>query len=629
MLAISRLRRPSARLAIPLALALGVGLAVTIAPQAHAARTIQYVPMDDGVQIAVSVHYPKGYQPGQRYPSVLEMSGYDGAAAQNRTVIGQAEAGLGLPQDGEVSNLSSMLDSHYFVDDGYVVVEASIRGTGCSGGEFDLYSWRTALDGRNVIEWMAGQPWSNSKVGLLGHSYSGITGFMIAATRPPHLVAASVSGLVDDVYRGITYPGGVANYGFPLIWASGYRLGLDLAGGVAQPIVRDKDPQCVREQTTKSRAVADDPLVNGGIEDTDSPWFRNHSLYPLAHLINVPTWIWSGYDDEQTGPRGPDHLWEMIKGVPKRLLMGNSDHDGWWAMPAVYTDRVAWMDHWMGRADHGFGTVAQQRTSTETLFEIHDVGNGVLAPTGIKQSTSFPLEDTAWTNYYFGSDGKLTTALPGATEPADRYVSGTERYSWSFQAGPTAGAPVEMTSGPDEVAYTSAPVTGPVAISGPITADLWLSSTDRDTEMFVQLVDVAPDGSRSYLQRGLLRSSMRAIDTADSDYTASGHLYRPWYSDTNHQYVLPGKVVHYLVEVWPVGWVFRPGHQIRVEVHAPPLVDSFNAYFPKQRSAAVNTVLHDRAHPSSITLPIVPLTGVTLGPPVACGKQYQVRCIPG
>src|SRR3954463_1867891 len=266
------LRRPTPRVVVPLALVLVAGLAITVTPRAKAAQTITYVPMDDGVQIAVSVHYPKGYRQGQHYPSVLEMSGYDGAAAQDKTYVGELEEKYGLPQEGEVSNLSSMLDSHYFVDAGYVVVEASIRGTGCSGGQFDLYSWRSALDGRHLIEWMARQGWSNGKVGLLGHSYSGITGFMIAATHPKHLVAASVSGLVDDLYRGISYPGGVPNNGFPLIWASAYRLGLELAGGTAQPIGRDADSHCVLNQTKRSRAVADDPLVNGLSDDTDSQW---------------------------------------------------------------------------------------------------------------------------------------------------------------------------------------------------------------------------------------------------------------------------------------------------------------------------------------------------------------------
>jgi putative CocE/NonD family hydrolase len=112
----------------------------------------------------------------------------------------------------------------------YVTVHASVRGTGCSGGEFDLFSWRSALDGREVVEWVADQSWSNGDVGIYGHSYGGITGFMVAATRPPHLRAASLSGLIDDLYRGIVYPGGVSNYGFPLLWTGAVRPVYDVGG---------------------------------------------------------------------------------------------------------------------------------------------------------------------------------------------------------------------------------------------------------------------------------------------------------------------------------------------------------------------------------------------------------------
>jgi predicted acyl esterase len=156
-----------------------------------------------------------------------------------------------------------------------------------------------------------------------------------------------------------------------------------------------------------------------------------------------------------------------------------------------------------------------------------------------------------------------------------------------------------------------------------------LSSNELDTDMFVQVVDVAPNGDASYLQRGLLKSSMRAIDQSRSDYTADGHLYRPWYSASSHQYVPPRTAQHYLVEVWPVGWIFRPGHRLRVDVHAPPMVDSFYAYAAKGRAVTINELLHTPTQPSRITLPVVSLDGVALGAPIACGKQYQVRCIPG
>jgi hypothetical protein len=72
--------------------------------------------------------------------------------------------------------------------------------------------------------------------------------------------------------------------------------------------------------------------------------------------------------------------------------------------------------------------------------------------------------------------------------------------------------------------------------------------------------------------------------------------------------------------------VFRPDHRIVLKVTAPPAVDSFYVYIPK-RAPAVNTVLHDSAHPSRLNLPLVPLTNVTLGAELPCGAQEAVRCI--
>jgi predicted acyl esterase len=164
-----------------------------------------------------------------------------------------------------------------------------------------------------------------------------------------------------------------------------------------------------------------------------------------------------------------------------------------------------------------------------------------------------------------------------------------------------------------------------MTIVGPITANLFLSATTPDTELFVQLIDEAPDGSRTYLQRGLLKASHRAIDTTKSDYKGT-HLYRPWRPHTNPQLITPAAVNEYLVEVFPVGHVFRPGHRLLVKLSAPPIVDSFYAYVPKV-APGVNTLFHTGAQASRITLPVVP-TPTTLGPELPCGAQEAVRCIP-
>ena len=102
-------------------------------------------------------------------------------------------------------------------------------------------------------------------------------------------------------------------------------------------------------------------------------------------------------------------------------------------------------------------------------------------------------------------------------------MSATRRQAYSYQAGPSFGPPFTTADGPDELRCATAPMRTNTAIVGPITATLHLSTLAPDTELFVQLIDEAPDGSRTYLQRGLLK----AIDPTKSDYR-NGRMYRPW-----------------------------------------------------------------------------------------------------
>jgi putative CocE/NonD family hydrolase len=608
-------------------------LAIGPMPPAAAAPN-NYVTMPDGIDIAINVRLPDGYVAGQRYPTLFEMSGYDGGSADGGTLLN--DLGLNmvpvLPHDD-----SRQLTERFNRE--YVTVHASVRGTGCSGGEFDLFSTKSAEDGKYIIDqYIARQSWSNGNVAIMGHSYGGITGLRIAELRPTHLRAVTVSGLIDDMYRGITYPGGVANYGFPLAWTGAIRPAYDLLGGVAPGIFREESEddvanrriRCANNQLTKRRTVLDDPIVQG-LSDTDNEWFRTRSLITYIRDVNVPTHITGAYQDEQTGPRGPTHLWQKLQGVPKRLILTNGDHNTQnpcCTGPEVWADRKAWIDHFMGvKASPAFGTVAQDRTSVRTLLETHRNGSGTLMSNERIDSTRFPLETTQWTNYFLRSGGALSRTAPGALEaPSDNYASASRRQSWSYQAGPAFGPPFTTADGPDELRYRTAPMTQPMAVVGPITATLFLSATGVDTELFVQLIDEAPDGSRTYLQRGLLKASHRAIDTSKSDATTAG-IYRPWRPHTNPQLITPAAVNQYLVEVFPVGHVFRPGHRLLVKISAPPILDSFYAYVPKV-TPSVNTVFHTAARPSRLMLPVVPLTGVTLGPELACGAQEAVRCIP-
>lgn len=593
-----------------LAVAAAAGLVAGLAPvPAALAAPTQYVEMSDGVLIAINVRMPDGYQKGQTYPAIFEMSGYDGGSADGDD-----------PSGGEGSRGLTKI----FYDD-YVTVHASVRGTGCSGGEFDLFSWRSALDGRELIEWMSRQEWSNGRIGIYGHSYGGITGFMVGATRPPSLDAVSVSGLIDDIYRGIVYPGGVSNYGFPLLWTGAVRPVYDEGGGTFDGLSTG-DAQCGQNAALQTRTVLNDPIVQG-LQDTDNTWFQARSLINYVERIDVPIHITGAYQDEQTGPRGPYHLFEEVRGAPKRLLITNGVHGTQTGPPEVWKDRRAWIDHWVARADRGFGTWNRGESSppstVRVLLELaDDKSNGQL------NARSFPLEGTRWAEFYMHEDGVLSQARPGDAEAADSYFSGSARQAWSYQAGHTAGSPFTTSEAPDELTYTSAEFKSPTAVVGPLTATLFMESTAPDAEMFVQVIDEAPDGSRYYLTRGMLKASHRAIDEGLSDTTPDGLVYRPHRPHTNPTLIEPGAIYEYLVEVFPVGHVFRPGHRLVVKVHTPPIVDSYYAYVPK-RPVGINTLYHDAEHPSRLMVPMVSLRGVHLGPaPKPCTLQ-GVRCIPG
>ena len=562
-----------------------------------------FIEMSDGVKIAVNIRMPKDFEKGKRYPTVFEMSGYDGGSSDG---------------DEPYSGAGSRVLSNQFNKD-YVTIHASVRGTGCSGGEFDLFSWRSALDGYEIIEWINDQPWSDGEIGIYGHSYGGITGFMVGATRPPSLDAISVSGLIDDLYRGIVYPGGVSNYGFPLLWTGGVRNVYDIGGGFLLGLDEGGAEGCAASVPTKSRTVLNDPILQG-LNDTDNTWFQVRSLINYAERINVPIHISGAYQDEQTGPRGPYHLFEEVTNAPvRRLLMTNGDHgtqqDGKFLEP----DRKAFLDNYLRGNGRGY-----PRSSVITFLENLQGEDDV--PVAIENRT-FPLENTNWRNLYLRKDGKLSPQAPGKNEGSASYVSGSTRQSaWSYQAGHEAGAPFTTEEGPDGLTFTTDKFREPTAIIGPATATLFMSSTAPDTEVFVEIIDEGPDGSRYHVQRGMLKASHRAIMPGLSDRLDNGTIYRPHRPHTNPTYITPGGTYRYLVEIFPFGHVFRPGHKMIVKITTPPAVDSYYAYVPK-RFPGVNTVLHEGKTASSLMLPFVPLNGVRLkAAPKPCSLE-DVRCV--
>lgn len=668
---------------------LSTGLIAADMPPSQATDTgpTHYVALSDGIELALNVTVPEGCDAANPCPAVFEMSGYESGSADGKTPAGtlndQFEDVTG--QDPGLPLQGGTRASHGgFHDDEYAVVLASVRGTGCSGGEFDLFSWRSALDGREIIDgWIAQQPWSNGDIAIWGHSYSGITGTMVAATQPEHLRVVSVSGLIGDVYRDIVYPGGITNYGFPLLWTGAVRPAYDVGGGVGGGLYPAPQQDCLENQATKSRTVFDEPLIQG-LDDQDSEWYRSRSLVTWTDKIEVPVHVTAAYQDEQTGPRGPTNVFDHLPDtISRRLQLTNGDH-GTQTDSQMVKDRLAWIDYWMlgrnlphpreaaafefaapqtcdktrsdGRTNRGKGKgkpAPDEPGDCDNVYgDLRDhfgprdvptttvrvrlghrgadrIENGEVVErqaVGELTSDAFPLTETRFTDLYLSADGTATFDREAVVAGDVSWLHGSRRQAYSYQAGVNNGGEVTAADGPDQATF-AVTFDEPTVIAGPITATLNITATAPDTELFVQLVDLAPTGEQLFLQRGMLKASHRAMDEGLSDRTADGRIYRPWRPHVNPTLITPGETIEYLIDVFPVGHVFLPGHQLVVKVHAPPIDDNDYNYVPKTVPGQ-NTLSTSPEAPSRLMLPIVPLDEVQhLDLDVAPCQYSAMRCV--
>lgn len=125
------------------------------------------VPMRDGILLRANVFRPDA--PG-RYPGLLQ-----------RTPYGKAAQGY-----------------HRYVRAGYAVVSQDSRGRYASEGDyvpFTVPHTGDAEDGYDSVEWLAGQPWCNGRVGTLGGSYDAWMQWQLARLRPPHLGAMAARSI--------------------------------------------------------------------------------------------------------------------------------------------------------------------------------------------------------------------------------------------------------------------------------------------------------------------------------------------------------------------------------------------------------------------------------------------------
>jgi putative CocE/NonD family hydrolase len=573
-----------------------------------------YLTMFDGTPLALYISFPPGWH-GERLPSILQYDGYDGG---------------GRP--------AFIFDARVIDPNNYIVVHLGARGAGCSGGQWSLFSEQNARDGAAVVEWMAAQPWSNGDVGYFGHSYSGILGILVAAQRPAHLRAISVGGVFDDLYRDITFPGGIQSLGFATQWHFQRRLNEHRYGTL--PATEQYDPRCAEHVAARPAETETETAIKHTLlDDQDNDWWAEHSLRRVISSIDVPLQIVGMFQDEETQGRGPALLWQRATVGRKQLLLTNGDHDTWlfgrqdedptgtasytpdWIVQRAMGD---WLDHYVAGVANG----VESQPRVRVFLESHPVGDH-LEHTGELDSDTFPLSGTSWTRLFAGPNGTLEKTAPGPGSGSDQFLNGIPRHlvapadGYRSSSGTYPGQGLFWTSGSDAVIYRTPAATQTSTVAGPMEATLYATIGGVDAELMVQVADEDPAGNLSLLQRGLLKASHRAVDPAKSWY--DGHvMYRPYHTHRDPQLLTPGAPVRLDVEIWPIAFVIRPGHRLVMIVTTPPAQNSVNTYAPRGGIETVQ-IRRDAAHPTNLLVPFV-ATPADLGAEPPCGTQLQIFC---
>jgi putative CocE/NonD family hydrolase len=563
------------------------------------------------------------------WPTLLTMEGYDGATRPSPNVYLRMD-------DGELMALLVKFGQGPRGD--YAMVQASTRGTECSGGSFNLYDRRHAWDAHHIIEWVAAQPWSNERVGMFGSSFPGQTAYWAAATQPPHLAAVSANLLHSDIYRDIFMPGGVQNYLFPTLWT--YAAGphrLPQKAFENQTLMNDEI--CAQAQATRYSAgdlpQAQNEPAWAALRSVDDDWYTSHAAITYAPAIKIPYYQQNNWQDEQVGPRSivlfdhinptpreiTDRFGNRRTVVPKRFVNSNGDH-GYGSFAG--NDRWAWFDIWLlDRPD------VKGLTDAQVVNHFETNGNGSVI-TATKSGDQWPFADTSWERSYLHDGESMSFDAPTGAEAADTYLSGAARQNWFQYAPANFGSDVQTARGlPDQLHYASAPLTENFTIAGPIMMDLYASLASTDADFYVSISDLLPDGRVSFLQRGLLKASHRAVDPIRSYYAADGEtLVQPYRPHTNPQPVMPGAITKYQIEIFPLGYIFRPGHRILIQIHTPPILEKIWGYTPTHHQPAAVTVYHDAAHPSSIQWPVVETDAPVTVATTPCPLQGGFFCAP-
>ncbi|KIX04698.1 uncharacterized protein Z518_05568 [Rhinocladiella mackenziei CBS 650.93] len=542
-----------------------------------------YLPMRDGVRLAVSVYFPERTIPTSQVPTLLVQTRYGRATARRQ---------------GDPRSIDPWLRA------GYASVVVDVRGTTASfGPRAAELGPDEQQDAEEIIAHITAQPWSNGKVISTGVSYTGNTADMATARDAPGLIA-SIPRATDFDFWELFWPGGCPNDSLFKDWSTGvyeidfgrphtingrpiYPRHAGLDGRVNaqdclslfptfQPV--DEDPHClILQQALRTREGLG---RHWRFEDYDNALFRDdaglngHKIFDsctAAHIPAVlkqkkPVQFWASWVDANTADEAINRF-RCTPGVPTEVFITAHDHSGGVRadpllpgrndpMPSIEEQHVEQLR---------FAAEAMQMDIPERYFAriIHYY---VLGTGRYLDTLQWPPIGIENTKFLLGQEGSLgrTTAQAGIdTLRVDYQASTGKRNRWyQFSTPDYADRSFQDTK---ILTYDTSPLERDTELCGWPVVNLHMRTQTDDPTIFAYLEDVAPDGRVTYLTEGMLRAIHRKVsDTQKLPYDPGPSPHS--FARADAEPVVPEQDFTVAFKLFAIAALIKKDHRIRLAI---------------------------------------------------------------
>jgi len=550
------------------------------------------VPMRDGVLLRADVLRPRT---GAPFPVLVY-----------RTPYGKHEA------------LKEYTTFRHAVERGYAVVVQDVRGRYASAGEFRPYE-NEGRDGYDTIEWAAKQPWSNGKIGTFGLSYPGAVQWLAAVENPPHL-RAMVPAMTFSTPQNFFYAGGTWDMSWlDWIWdniAFDARVKKNLHGPKTykESLAAWKDVGPRMQDTLPLRDVIELKDVapyyfdwlSHPAEDSWWEWCELGNKYSRVHaaVLNFSAWYDDNYGPEgattnfaglleaRTKDQRPETsllLGPWVHGVDATAKAKAGERNFRESAAIDYDDVVLkWMDHYLCDVENGV-----ERAKPVRYF--------VMGADQWQEADSWPPSADETSYYLNGSPdtkptGGLAPKAPTVAEQFSTFLSDPSNPVRNPYENSGAHDYRELKKRGDVLTFDSAVLTQDTEVTGPIKAQIYFSCHCRDLDLWVRLLDVAPDGTAFNLMSP-------GLDVQRASYR---DLKR------GRQLLNPEQVYELTLDRLITSNVFKKSHRLRVQISGSffpnfsrnPQNGDLESTSSKMQKASVR-IYHDAEHASRVLLPVV------------------------